>query len=65
MHIYTELNEAAKAKKAFEAASRLTREPRVVELTAELAARANLLPRKPAHSNQWVFDRELELLLAA
>jgi hypothetical protein len=65
MHIYTELNEAAKAKVAFEAATRLTREPRVVELTTELAARAKLLDRKRAHSDQWVFDRELELLLAA
>ena len=65
MHIYTELNEAAKAKEAFEAATRLTREPRVVELTNELAARAKLLNRKPVHSDQWVFDRELELLLAA
>lgn len=65
MHIYTALNESTKVKEAFEAASRLTREPRVVELTAELAARARLLTRKPIHSDQWVFDRELELLLAA
>ncbi|MGA2134168.1 MAG: hypothetical protein ABSH50_17890, partial [Bryobacteraceae bacterium] len=65
MHIYTVLNESTKAKEAFESASRLTREPRVVELTAELAARARLLTRKPIHSDQWVFDRELELLLAA
>ena len=65
MHIYIELNESTKAKEAFEAASRLTREPRVVELTAELAARAKLLTRKPIHTDQWVFDRELELLLAA
>ncbi|MBM3724882.1 MAG: tetratricopeptide repeat protein [Acidobacteria bacterium] len=65
MHIYTELNDMAKVREAFEAANRLTREPRVVELTTELAARAKLSGQKSARSDQWVFNRELELLLAA
>jgi tetratricopeptide (TPR) repeat protein len=64
IHIYGELDETERARHAYDAV-RPNRNPRVIELTGELAARARLEMRAPARSDQWVLDREFELLLAA
>ena len=65
IHIYSELKEPEKARAAYDEAIRLNHAPRVIELTAELAARARIGTRQPAQSDQWVLGRELEMLLAA
>jgi tetratricopeptide (TPR) repeat protein len=64
IHIYGELDQTEKARRAYDIV-RSNRNPRVIELTAELVARARLEKRAPARSDQWVLDREFELLLAA
>ena len=64
IHIYGELDQTERARLAYDVV-RSNRNPRVIELTAELVARARLEMRAPARSNQWVLDREFELLLAA
>ena len=64
IHIYGELDQTEKARQAYDIV-RSNRNPRVIELTAELVARARLEKRAPARSDQWVLDREFELLLAA
>jgi tetratricopeptide (TPR) repeat protein len=64
IHIYGELHQTEMARQAYDVV-RPNRNPRVIELTAELAARARLEMRAPARSDQWVLDREFELLLAA
>ena len=65
IHVYSDLNQPARAQEAYELAIRLNHLPRIVELTAELGARARLGGRQREHSEEWVFDRELEMLLAA
>ena len=65
IHIYSALNDGPKAFHSYTEANRLNRAPRVIELTAELGARARLEDRAPSHSDEWVFEREFELLLAA
>jgi len=64
MHIYGELHAEDKVRQAYDQV-RSNRNPRVIELTAELVSRARLTSHSPAHPDQWVFDREFELLLAA
>jgi tetratricopeptide (TPR) repeat protein len=64
IHIYGELEQTERARQAYDVV-RPNRNPRVIELTTELVARARLEMRAPARSDQWVLDREFELLLAA
>jgi len=64
IHIYGELDQTDRARQAYDVV-RPNRNPRVIELTTELAARARLEMRAPTRSEQWIFDREFELLLAA
>jgi tetratricopeptide (TPR) repeat protein len=64
IHIYGELDQTERARQAYNGV-RSNRNPRVIQLTAELVARARLEMRAPARSDQWVLDREFELLLAA
>jgi len=64
IHIYGELKQTERARQAYDGV-RSNRSPRVIELTAELVARARLEMRYPERSDQWVLDREFELLLAA
>jgi tetratricopeptide (TPR) repeat protein len=64
IHIYGELKQTERARQAYDGV-RSNRSPRVIELTAELSARARLETRDPERSDQWVLDREFELLLAA
>jgi tetratricopeptide (TPR) repeat protein len=64
IHVYGELNQKERARQAYDGV-RSNRNPRVIELAAELVARARLEMRAPTRSAQWVLDREFELLLAA
>ena len=64
IHIYGELAQTERARQAYDVV-RSNRNPRVIEITAELAARARLEMRDPVRSDQWVLEREFELLLAA
>jgi tetratricopeptide (TPR) repeat protein len=64
IHVFGALDQKEKARQAYDVV-RSNRSPRVIELTAELAARARLEKRTPVRSDQWVLDREFELLLAA
>jgi len=64
IHIYGELHQEERARQAYDVV-RPNRNPRVIELTGELVARARLEKRPSTRSDQWVLDREFELLLAA
>ena len=64
IHIYGDLGQTERARQVYEVV-RSNRNPRVIELTAELVARARLDSRSRTRSDQWVYEREFELLLAA
>jgi tetratricopeptide (TPR) repeat protein len=64
IHIYGDLDQTERARQAYDIV-RSNRNPQVIELTAELAARARLESRPRTRSDQWIQEREFELLMAA
>jgi tetratricopeptide (TPR) repeat protein len=65
IHIFGGLGDASRANHAYEQV-KATPWPAVIVLSRELAARYGLAkPDKPVHSDEWVLDREWELLLKA
>ncbi|MBI3661448.1 MAG: hypothetical protein HY234_00130, partial [Acidobacteria bacterium] len=65
MHIFGELKDRAKAEKAFNLVEH-NHLPIVISLRDELTARYGIRKLKlPLQSEEWVFDKECELLLMA